>query len=160
MNWKINKDPTMKNMTIEQLRAASDAGGVSSVTLKGQGGAFLVQIATRSGSGAVLSKARSTEPRRFGNPLAALKVLRDIGITVGKFDASEYDPADKEPDAGNRGRADAMREAHEAAAYNQWLAAEIQASIDDPRPSIPHDEVMARMDARIARHKAAGRKRA
>ena len=140
----------MHSMTLEQLRATASAGGVVGVTLKGQGGAFLVQIATRSGSGAVLSKARSTEPRRFGNPLAALNVLRDIGITVGQFDASEYDPADKEPDAGNRGRAGAMREAHEAAAYNQWLAGEIQASIDDPRPSIPHDEVMAEMDADIA----------
>jgi len=150
----------VQSMTIEQLRTASNAGGVSGVTLKWQGGTFFVQIATRSGSGAVLSKARSTEPRRFGNPLAALNVLRDVGITVGQFDASEYDPADKEQDAGNRGRADAMREAHEAAAYNQWLAAEIQEAIDDPRPSVPHDEVMARMDARIARHKAAGATRA
>lgn len=140
----------MQSMTIEQLRAASNAGGVSGVTLKGQGGAFLVQIDTRSGSGALLSKARSTEPRRFGNPLAALKVLRDIGITAGQFDASEYDPADKEKDAGNRGRAKAMRGAHEAAAYNQWLAGEIQSSIDDPRPGIPDDEVMAEMDADIA----------
>ncbi|GBU15402.1 hypothetical protein AwPolaro_07800 [Polaromonas sp.] len=32
--------------------------------------------------------------------------------------------------------------------YTAWLAAEIQAAIDDPRPSIPHEEVMARMDAR------------
>lgn len=139
----------MQSMTIEQLRAASNAGGVSGVTLKGQGGAFLVQIDTRSGSSAVLSKARSNEQRRFGNPLAALKVLRDIGITVGQFDASEYDPADKEQDAGNRGRAKAMRVAHEAAAYNQWLASEIQTSIDDPRPSVPNDEVMAEMDADI-----------
>ena len=45
-------------------------------------------------------------------------------------------------------------------AYTRWLADEIQAAIDDPRPSIPHDEVMARMDARIARYKAAGAKRA
>lgn len=146
----------MQSMTIEQLRAASNAGGVSGVTLKGQGGVFFVQIDTRSGSAAVLSKARSTEPRRFGNPLSALNVLREIGITVGQFDASEYDPAEKERDAGNRGRANAMREAHEAAAYNQWLAVEIQQAIDDPRPSVPHDEVMARMDARIARHKGAG----
>jgi hypothetical protein len=150
----------MQSMTIEQLRAASNAGGVSGVTLKGQGGVFFVQIDTRSGSGALLSKARSTEPRRFGNPLVALNVLRDIGITVGQFDASEYDPAKKEQDAGNRGRADAMREAHEAAAYNHWLATEIQETIDDPRPSIPHDEVMARMDARIARHKTGSEKRA
>ncbi len=150
----------MQSMTIEQLRAASNAGGVSGVTLKGQGGAFFVQIDTRSGSGALLSKARSTEPRRFGNPLVALNVLRDIGITVGQFDASEYDPAKKEQDAGNRGRADAMREAHEAAAYNHWLVTEIQEAIDDPRPSILHDEVMARMDARIARHKTRSEKRA
>jgi len=146
----VNKDLTMQSMTIGQLRAASEASGVSSVTLKGQGGAFLVQIDTLSGFGAVLSKARSTEPRRFGNPLAALNVLRDIGITVGLFDASEYDPAGKEQDAGNRGRANAMRGAHEAAAYNQWLAEEIQASIDDPRPSIPHDDVMTEMNADIA----------
>lgn len=139
----------MQSMTIEQLRAASNAGGVSGVTLKGQGGMFLVQIATRSGAEAVLTKARSTEPRRFGNPLAALNVLRDIGITVGQFDASEYDPADKKHDTGNRGRANAMRKAHEAAAYNQGLVAEIQEAIDDPRPSIPHDEVMAEMDADI-----------
>ena len=150
----------MQSMTIEQLRAASDAGGVEGVTLKGQGGAFLVQIATRSGAAALLAKARSTEPRRFGNPVAALNVLRDVGITIGQFDASEWNPAEREPVERSDSRAQALRKAHEAAAYNEWLAAEIQESIDDPRPSIPHDEVMARMDARIARHKAAGAKRA
>lgn len=46
-------------------------------------------------------------------------------------------------------RADAILEANEAIMYNQWLASEIQASIDDPRPSIPHEEVMARMEAKI-----------
>ena len=150
----------MQSMTLEQLRAASNAGGVSGVMLVGRGAAFLVQIATRSGSVAVLAKTRGSEPRRFGNPLAALNVLRDIGITVGKFDASGYDPTEKEHGVGNQGRAEAMRGAHEAAAYNQWLAGEIQASIDDPRPSIPHDEVMAGMDIDIAALPAVKRKRA
>lgn len=154
----------MQSMTIEQLRAASNAGGVEGVTLKGQGGVFLVQIATRSGAAALLAKARSNEPRRFGNPVAALNVLRDVGITIGQFDASEWNPAEKEETAGNRGRADAMRKAHQAAAYTEWLAAEIQESIDDPRPNISHDEVMAEMDADIAalmgEHKPAARKRA
>ena len=54
----------MQSMTIEQLRAASNAGGVSGVTLKGQGGAFVVQIDTRSGASAVLSKARRAAPLR------------------------------------------------------------------------------------------------
>ena len=31
-----------------------------------------------------------------------------------------------------------------------WLADKVQAAIDDPRPSIPHEEVMARMDAQLA----------
>ena len=38
-------------------------------------------------------------------------------------------------------------------AYTRWLAAEIQAAIDDPRSSIPHEQVMAEMDAKIARLK-------
>lgn len=150
----------MYSMTLEQLRVASNSGGVSGVTLKGQGGAFLVQIETRSGSGAVLSKARSSEPRRFGNPLAALSLLRDLGITVGQFDASDWNPAEKVVNSRDDARAQVLREAHEAAAYNQWLAAEIQEAIDDPRPSVPHDEVIARMDARIERHKASGATRA
>ena len=140
----------MQSMTIEQLRAATHAGGVAGVTLKGLGGAFLVEIATRSGAAALLAKARSNEPRRFGNPLAALNVLRDIGITVGQFDASAWNPDEKDEKPGNRGRAEALRKAHQAAAYNQWLAAEVQDAIDDPRPNISHDDVMAEMDADIA----------
>ncbi len=148
----------MQSMTLEQLRTASEAGGVSSVTLKGQGGAFLVQIATRNGAGAVLAKARSTEPRRFGNPATALSVLRDLGITVGQFDASEWNPAEREPlERSTDNRAQALRKAHEAAAYNEWLAAEIQEAVDDPRPNLSHDEVMALMEADIAAP-TAGRK--
>ena len=155
----------MQSMTLEQLRTASEAGGVSGVTLKGEGGSFFVQIATRNGSGAVLSKARSREPRRFGNPAAALNVLRDVGITTGQFDASEWNPSEREPVArSNDSRALALRKAHEAAAYNEWLAAEIQEAVDDIRPSISHDAVMAEMDADIAaleaEQKPVGRRRA
>ena len=149
----------MQSMTVEQLRATVGAGGVTGVTLKGQGGGFFVEIATRSGQDAVLVKARTTEPRRFGNPTSALIVLRGVGIDVIQIDATDWNPDQKDMSRSRQNRADAMREAHEAAAYNQWLAAEIQETIDDPRPSIPHDEVMARMDARIARHMAADEKR-
>lgn len=148
----------MQSMTLEQLRATARAGGVTGVTLKGLGGGFLVEIATRSGQDAFLAKARTTEPRRFGNPASALLVLRDVGIAVVQLDATNWNPEQKDMTRSRQSRAEAMRGAHEAAAYNQWLAAEIQESIDDPRPSVPHDEVMARMDARIARHKAAGAK--
>ena len=140
----------MQSMTLEQLRATASAGGVVGVTLKGQGSGFFMESATRSGQDAFLVKARSTEPRRFGSPNSALVVLRDIGIAVAQIDATNWNPDQKEVTQNRDSRAQAMRQAHEAAAYNQWLAGEIQASIDDPRPSIPHDEVMAEMDADIA----------
>ena len=42
----------------------------------------------------------------------------------------------------------------EADSYDRWFRAKVQEALDDPRPGIPHDEVMARMDARIAQIKA------
>lgn len=30
------------------------------------------------------------------------------------------------------------------ASYNVWLNAKVKASLDDPRPSVPHDQVMAK----------------
>lgn len=149
----------MQSMTLEQLRAAASAGGVIGVTLKGRGGGFFMEIVTRSGQDAILSKARSTEPRRFGNPTSALIVLRDIGIAVAQLDATDWNPDQKDITQSRESRARAMREAHEAAAYGKWLASQIQASIDDPRPSLPHDEVMVEMDADIAALPAAKRKR-
>ena len=38
----------------------------------------------------------------------------------------------------------------QAASHDLWFRAQVRASLDDPRPSIPHDEVMAEMDAIIA----------
>ncbi len=35
----------------------------------------------------------------------------------------------------------------QAVGYDRWLRAKVEASLADPRPSIPHDQVMARMDA-------------
>ena len=34
--------------------------------------------------------------------------------------------------------------------YNEWLRAKVTSSLADPRPSIPHDEVMAEMENLIA----------
>lgn len=33
------------------------------------------------------------------------------------------------------------------ASYTAWLKAKLQASLDDPRPGVPHDQVMAEMEA-------------
>ena len=139
----------MQSMTLEQLRATASAGGVVGVTLKGQGSGFFMEIATRSGQDAFLVKARSTEPRRFGNPASAMILLREVGIAVAQLDATDWNPDAKDMSRSRSSQAEAMRTAHQAAAHNRWLAGEIQESLDDPRPSVPHDEVMAAMDAEI-----------
>ena len=38
----------------------------------------------------------------------------------------------------------------EAEAYDRWFRAKVEASLADPRPPIPHDEVMAEIDRIIA----------
>ncbi|MDR5830078.1 antitoxin [Caballeronia sp. LP006] len=38
----------------------------------------------------------------------------------------------------------------EAEAYDKWFRAEIDASLEDARPSIPHDRVLADMEALIS----------
>lgn len=78
--------------TLQQLRATTQAGGVSGIMLKAQGDAFFIEIELRSGQHAILVTARGKEPRRFKNPLRALTILREIGIAHGQFDLSLYNP--------------------------------------------------------------------
>lgn len=46
-------------------------------------------------------------------------------------------------------QAEPMRTGHQTAAHLQWLAAEIQDALDDPRASLPLEEAMAGMEAEI-----------
>ncbi|SAI72966.1 Uncharacterised protein [Bordetella ansorpii] len=39
----------------------------------------------------------------------------------------------------------------QAARYDRWLRAKVQASRDDPRPPIPHDQAMARIREKLRR---------
>jgi len=73
--------------------------------------------------------------RRFETMVSYLKGL---GIARFDVDAAEYDPdplqSTRRPD-----RAEALRRAHAAAAYDAWFREQVQASLDDPRPSVPGD---------------------
>lgn len=48
----------------------------------------------------------------------------------------------------------------QADSYDRWFRAKVQASLADTRPSIPHDEVMAEMEAIIAEAENRHRKQA
>jgi len=43
----------------------------------------------------------------------------------------------------------------EAEAYDAWFRAEVQASLDEDAPSVPHDQAVAEMRERIEQRKQA-----
>ena len=45
----------------------------------------------------------------------------------------------------------------EAAAYDAWFRAKVEASLADPRPTVSHEEAMARARAVIDRHRRRGK---
>ncbi len=69
-------------------------------------------------------------------------------VRIDLLDASNHSAGDvirsTRADSSER-----MKRAHEAAAYDKWFRAQVQASIDDPRPSIPHAQAMADAQAVI-----------
>jgi hypothetical protein len=82
--------------------------------------------------------------RRFETLVSYLK---DISIARVDVDSSNYTP-DVINTARRPDRAEALKRAHEAAAYDAWFRVQIQTSIDDPRPSIPHEVVEAKFAAK------------
>jgi len=78
----------MQTLSLDQLRAATQAGGIVGVTLKAEGGTFVVAIATRKGDDGVLVTTRTKQLRRFIDLRRAIRLLREIGITTVKVDAT------------------------------------------------------------------------
>ncbi len=145
----------LQPMTLEHLRAAKRAGGVDSVTLKAEGAAFYILLATRAGETGVLVTTRDKRQRRFSDLRQALRLLKDVGILTSQIDARHWNP--DQADTGRRrpDRAAALKRAHEAAAHDRWFRTQLQEAIreaDDPATvMIPHETVMAEVSAVIDR---------
>jgi hypothetical protein len=140
----------MQHLTLEQFRATNNAGGVLSVTLKADGAGFEMQIETRKGI-AKLVKARDRhDPRRFIDPRKALLLLRDLGIWEAHIDGQQWRPEDHETERQPRpDRAEVMKAAHEALSHTDWLRQKLAKSAADPRPRVPHEQVMSEAQAII-----------
>jgi hypothetical protein len=141
----------MKTLDVSQATAAAQAGGVLSAILKGEGGAFYVELETRTAGTAVLVTSNNRRPRAFRNPVKALEVIRELGLQTGRFSLEAWRPDEAEFDRAARpDRAEAMKQTHaSAAAYDKWVREQVQEAIDDPRPTVAHDDVMKKAEARI-----------
>ena len=121
------------SFNLEQLKAATQAGGVVGITLCGDGAAFVVNVHTQRGQ-AVMVTSRQ-QPRRFADPRKALQMLRGIGLTDCRIDTSSWRPEDSALEKTARpDRSLALKAAHEAAQhdadYDRWFHAKVQASLD------------------------------
>jgi hypothetical protein len=95
--------------------------------------------------------------RLFAKLDTVVTYLRSIGVNHFDVDAKQYDggPARRSrPD-----RADALKHAHKAAAYDKWFRAQVQASLNDPRPGIANEEVAERWSKKRAQLLGKGTKR-
>ncbi len=135
----------MKTFTIEQARSAASAGGVLSANLVPMGSMFALEFETRNGP-AMLIAAVSKQVRRFGNPLRAFEIMRDLGLETGRFSLTDWRPeqteAAKRPD-----KSAAMKATHEAAELKRLLDERI--ALADSAAALWHDadDVFAELEA-------------
>lgn len=126
--------------TLQQLRAATQAGGILGVSIKGQGNHFFVQVATRAGQ-AVLVTARSKDPRSFKSPLQAMVLLKQVGIVTGQFDLTQYSPDQHE--TAPRGRRRPAKPSKLGLRWNriaERISSPAQPSLDDPSLDINEEQ--------------------
>ena len=94
-----------------------------------------------------LTAQRSRQVRLFRKMETLVSYLSEMGIARFDVDAANYHP-DSLKNTRRPDRSVAMKKTHEAAAYDTWLRDKVQASIDDPRPSISSADVKAHFTQR------------
>jgi hypothetical protein len=126
-----------------------EAGAVRSAHVVGQPGGWGV-IVKYGMVERPLAAQRSREVRIFRKLETLVSYLKEIGLPRFDVDAANFDPDTLKETRKRPDRAAAMRSAHEAAAYDAWFREQVQASIDDPRPSVSDDDARAQFAARKA----------
>lgn len=137
---------TIDHTTLSRL---AEAGAVRSAHIVGQNGGWGVLVKCGMTERA-LAAQRSHQVRVFRKFETLVNYLKGVGIAHFDVDAVNYDAASLKNTRNRPDRAEAMKSAHKAAAYDKWLKAEVQEAIDDTSPTIPHNEVMKEVRAVIA----------
>ena len=140
------------------VQSLVEAHAIRGATVLGQKGGWAVLVRYGALERAVAAQ-RARTPRLWRNlATAAAYVREELGLARFEVDAQAH-----EPDVGARRRpdqAERMKQRHEAAEHDAWFRAEVEKGIaraDSPDAKwIPHEEVMATLDQRIARLKGTG----
>ena len=118
-------------------------------------------VGAAGGWGVVINfgRARQTltvtrgKPRTFRLFETLAGYLKDLGITEVSVNTAGFQPGARASDPADKRSAAAsarMTRAHQAAAHEAWFREQVQASIDDPSPSVGDDEVRRQFAAKRA----------
>jgi hypothetical protein len=130
------------------LRRLVDAGAPIGAEVVGAAGGWGVVI--NYGRASQTLAVTRGEPRTFRKFETLASYLKELGITDLRVHTAEFEVAnvDKPSDKRSELAAERMKRAHEAAAYDKWFRAQVQASIDDPRPNVSDSEARAMFAAK------------
>lgn len=128
---------TIDHMTLERL---VEAGAVHGASIVGQPGGWSVIIKYGMTERALAAKRGAVRVFRKFETLVGY--LKDIGIACYQVDASKFDPVAVNTERKRVDASERMKDAHEAASYKGWLTQQVQEALDDPRPSVSHEQVL------------------
>jgi hypothetical protein len=133
---------TIDHRTLSHLL---EAGAIRTVTAVGQGDRWALVVHYGSVDKTVKS-VNSHQIRTWAKLDSLVKYLRKLGIRKFDTDATNFDPDQistrKRPD-----KSEALKQAHSAAEHDKWFREQVQASLDDPRPSLSNNEFKQRMES-------------
>jgi hypothetical protein len=129
-------EKTMTTETIDHttLLHLAEAGAVRSAHIIGQAGGWGILVKYGMTERA-LAAQRSHQVRIFRKFETLVSYLKGVGIARFEVDAVNYDAASLKLTRTRPDTSEAMRKAHEAAAYNKWFREEVTqalAEADDP----------------------------
>lgn len=130
---------TIDHVTLSRLVEANAVRGASIV---GQAGGWGVVIQYGMTERALAAKRGSV--RIFRKFETLVGYLKNIGVAKYQVDATEFNPGALKLTRRSEVATARMKAAHQAAAYDKAFREGVQASLDDPRPSIPHEDVARR----------------
>lgn len=110
-----------------------EANAIRSATIIGQPGGWSVMLTVGMTEKALCAQ-RTGKPRLWKSLDRCVDYLK-TELHIARFDMLDATNHSDVPMTGStkNSAAERMRNAHQAAAYDKWLKAEIQQAIDDPR---------------------------
>lgn len=134
------------------LSRLAESGGINATHIVARPGGWAIQVDANDQEH-VLTAQRSGNVRLFKKLETLVSYLHDLGIDHFEVDSSTWNRQQgatyQRPD-----RAQALRQAHEAAAYHTWFIDQVEASRRDPSPALEDEEVEKFFAARRAELRA------